>query len=83
MKNDRETNLKKGMNIKARRGVAYVVLAAISFLCLFWFYVLFINATRAHAELTKGFTPIQSMDKLEEFKRRQSRKCAAHLVRLI
>ena len=58
MKNDRETNLKKGMNIKARRGVAYVVLAAISFLCLFWFYVLFINATRAHAELTKGFTPI-------------------------
>jgi len=58
MKNDRETNLKKGMNIKARRGVAYVVLVAISFLCLFWFYVLFINATRAHAELTKGFTPI-------------------------
>lgn len=50
------TNLKKGVGIKARRVIAYVVLVIISILCLFWFYVLFINATRSHADLTRGFT---------------------------
>ena len=50
----------KGMGVRSRRVVAYVVLILISFLCLFWFYVLFINATRSHSELTKGFTPIPS-----------------------
>ena len=56
-----ETNeTKKGMGIHARRILAYVVLILVSFLCLFWFYVLFVNATRPHGELTKGFTPIPS-----------------------
>ena len=56
-----ETNeTKKGMGIHARRILAYVVLILVSFLCLFWFYVLFVNATRSHGELTKGFTPIPS-----------------------
>ena len=56
-----ETNeTKKGMGIHARRILAYVVLMLVSFLCLFWFYVLFVNATRSHGELTKGFTPIPS-----------------------
>ena len=41
--------------VKARRVVAYIVLVAISILCLFWFYVLFINSTRSHSELTSGF----------------------------
>lgn len=41
--------------VKARRVVAYIVLVAISILCLFWFYVLFINSTRSHAEMTAGF----------------------------
>ena len=47
-------------SLRARRIVAYVVLAIISFLCLFWFYVLFINATRSNGELGKGFTAIPS-----------------------
>ena len=56
-----ETNeTKKGMGIHARRILAYVVLILVSFLFLFWFYVLFVNATRSHGELTKGFTPIPS-----------------------
>ena len=56
-----ETNeTKKGMGIHARRILAYVVLILVSFLCLFWCYVLFVNATRSHGELTKGFTPIPS-----------------------
>ena len=46
------------MGIKGRRTVAYIVLVLVSFPCLFWFYVLFINATRSHGELTKGFTPV-------------------------
>lgn len=58
MRNDREMKVKKGLDVRARRVIAYIVLILISFLCLFWFYVLFINATRSHAELTKGFTPI-------------------------
>lgn len=49
-----------GMGIHARRALAYIVLVLISFLCLIWFYILFINATRAHSELTKGFTIIPS-----------------------
>lgn len=49
-----------GMGIHARRALAYIVLVLISFLCLVWFYILFINATRAHSELTKGFTVIPS-----------------------
>mgnify|MGYP002734097343 FL=1 len=48
------------MGIHARRILAYVVLILVSFLCLFWCYVLFVNATRSHGELTKGFTPIPS-----------------------
>lgn len=50
----------KGLGIKARRGIAYIVLIVVTFFCLFWFYVLFINATRSNAELTKGFTPLPS-----------------------
>ena len=49
-----------GMNIGLRRAVSYIVLIILSFLCLFWFYVLFINATRSNSELVKGFTAIPS-----------------------
>ncbi len=44
--------------IKARRFVAYVVLIFFTILCLFWFYVLFINATRTNSALKQGFTLI-------------------------
>ena len=51
--------------VKARRVVAYIVLVAISILCLFWFYVLFINSTRSHSELTSGF---QALPNFKNFK---------------
>lgn len=57
----------RGMSIHARRVVAYVILAILAFLCLIWFYILFINATRSHGELTKGFTPIPSTHLIENF----------------
>ena len=51
--------------VHARRAVAYTVLIIISFLCLFWFYVLFINATRSNGELGKGFTVVPSTHLIE------------------
>lgn len=57
----------KGLGIKSRRVIAYVTLAVVSFLCLFWFYVLLINSTRSHSELTKGFTALPSTHFLENF----------------
>lgn len=56
----KEENLSKGLNIHVRRGIAYVVLVLVTFLCLCWFYILLINATRSHAELQRGFTPLPS-----------------------
>ncbi|MGN8631542.1 carbohydrate ABC transporter permease [Blautia sp. HCP3S3_G3] len=50
----------KGVGIKTRRTIAYVVLIFMVVLCLFWFYVLIINATRSNGEMSKGFTPIPS-----------------------
>lgn len=46
---------------KASRGrsiLAHTVLILLSFMCLFFFYVLIINATRSHAELQKGFSAL-------------------------
>ncbi|MDE7231466.1 MAG: carbohydrate ABC transporter permease, partial [Lachnospiraceae bacterium] len=34
---------------------AHVLLIILSFLCLFFFYILIINATHSHAELQRGF----------------------------
>ena len=47
-----------GMAVHTRRIVAYVVLILVTLMCLFWFYVLFINATRSNSALKKGFTLI-------------------------
>ena len=46
------------MSMKGQRTLAYIVLVLLSFLCLFWFYVLFINATRSNGALKRGFTAI-------------------------
>ena len=40
----------------ARRIVSYVVLAILCFLCLFFFYVLIINAPRTHYQIQRGFS---------------------------
>ena len=42
--------------LAARRAWCYLVLVLISFLCLFFFYVLVINSTRTHFEIQKGFS---------------------------
>ena len=40
----------------ARRAAAYTVLGLLCFLCLFFFYMLLINATRTHFEIQRGFS---------------------------
>ena len=44
--------------IRVRRVIANVVLILICALCLFWFFVLFINTTRSNSALKTGFTVI-------------------------
>ncbi len=56
-----------GASVHARRIIAYLVLIIVSFFCLFWFYILFINATRSHSELGAGFTPIPSTHLMENW----------------
>ncbi len=40
----------------ARTVIAYIVLIILTFLCLFFFYILVINATRNHTEIQQGFS---------------------------
>ena len=56
------------MSMKGQRTLAYIVLIIISFFCLFWFYVLFINATRSNGALKKGFTAIPGGHLIENWK---------------
>ena len=50
-----ENNIKTS---KVRTAVAYILLIFLSFLCLFFFYILIINATRSHAQIMQGFSAI-------------------------
>ncbi len=67
MRYDENYKVNKGWGIKAQRTVAYIVLVLVCFLCLFWFAILFVNSTRAHGELTKGFTLIPSSHAVDNF----------------
>lgn len=60
MRTENNNEIGKSLGIGTRRAIAYVVLVFVTFLCLFWFYLLFINATRSNSEMAKGFTPIPS-----------------------
>ena len=47
---------RQGISLRLRRGICYLVLALISAVCLFAFYILLINSTRAHSQIQKGFS---------------------------
>lgn len=47
--------------------IAHVVLIMLAFLCLFFFYILIVNATRSHADLQKGFSPLPGKYLLKNF----------------
>lgn len=55
-------------SLTARRALAYTVLLALSFLCLFFFYVLFTNSTRTHFKIQRGFSLIPGKSLLTNWK---------------
>lgn len=50
-----------------RSVIAHVVLVILSFMCLFFFYILVVNATRSHSELQKGFSALPGGNLLKNF----------------
>ena len=50
--------MKKKAGSQFRTVFAHIVLILLSFMCLFFFYVLIINATRSHGDLQKGFSAL-------------------------
>lgn len=49
-------NKENNGKLKAQRVFCYAVLIVLTFLSLFFFYMLFINSTRSHAAIGKGFS---------------------------
>lgn len=68
MKKENTRKLKNGVSLGVRRGIAYTVLVLITFLCLFWFYVLLINATRSNGDLKAGFSPLPGVHLYDNWK---------------
>ncbi|MGN0466981.1 MAG: carbohydrate ABC transporter permease [Lachnospiraceae bacterium] len=48
--------------------IAHIVLIILSFMCLFFFYILIVNATRSHADLQKGFSALPGKYFLQNLK---------------
>ncbi|MDD5804014.1 MAG: carbohydrate ABC transporter permease [Clostridia bacterium] len=53
---------------RVRPVFAHIVLILLSFMCLFFFYVLIINATRSHGDLQKGFSALPGKYFLQNLK---------------
>ena len=60
-------NQSEKATLAARRAWCYLVLVLISFLCLFFFYVLVINSTRTHFEIQKGFSMLPGKSLITNF----------------
>lgn len=52
---------------RARSIFAHVLLILLSFMCLFFFYILIINATRSHAQLMRGFSALPGSSFFKNF----------------
>ncbi|MCR5101240.1 MAG: carbohydrate ABC transporter permease [Butyrivibrio sp.] len=50
--------IKKDYKGVTRSFIAHMLLIVLSFMCLFFFYILIINSTHSHAELQKGFSAV-------------------------
>ncbi len=63
-----ETEIKENMSLTGRRTIAHIVLIFLTLLCLFWFYMLFINCTRSNSEIMKGFSWLPGKNFFENWK---------------
>lgn len=62
-----DSEVKGGVGLHARRAIAYIVLILITILCLFWFYVMFVNTTRSHGQIQMGFSAIPGTSLLKNW----------------
>lgn len=60
--------MKSNTGNRAKTILAHIVLILLSFMCLFFFVVLIINATHSHAELQKGFSIIPGKHFMDNLK---------------
>ena len=60
MDNDTQTDV-------IRTVIAYIVLILLTFLCLFFFYILIINCTRSHQQLQAGFSFLPGSSFMKNF----------------
>ena len=67
-----EFKVKKSMGMRTIRVIAYIVLVFLSLLCLIWFYLLFINATRSHAEISSRVSFVPGKHLLDNWKKLQN-----------
>ena len=65
---ERENNAAKA-KLTIQRILVYTFMIFLTIVCLFFFYLLFVNATRSHAELQAGFTMIPSSHFFENFEK--------------
>ena len=49
-------NEESTIRLRVRQTISYIVLILLTFICLFPFYILIVNSTRAHPEIQKGFS---------------------------
>ena len=61
--------MKANGNDRLRCIFAHIVLVVLSFMCLFFFCILLINATRSHADLQKGFSALPGKSFFENLNR--------------
>ena len=64
----RTETMKSNTSGRVRSIFVHLVLIFLSFLCLFFFYILIVNATRSHADLQKGFSALPGKYFLENLK---------------
>ncbi len=56
-----------GMGLKTRRVICYIVLIFVTIMCLFWFYLLFLNTTKTHNEIQLGFSALPGSNFFENW----------------
>ncbi len=54
--NTNKKKVKEHVHVTPRLVISYIVLAILTFLCLFFFYILIINSTRSHIQIQQGFS---------------------------
>ena len=63
----KDINKLAGLKLFISRVIVYGILIFLAFLCLFFFYLMFINASRSNAQLQAGFTLIPGGNTLKNF----------------